>query len=61
MAEEPMSAEPTVIEVAGERPYRVLVGRDLLDRLPEALGPGVAKALVIHPPTLGARAEALRA
>ncbi len=60
MAQEPMSPDPTVIEVAGERPYRVLVGRDLLGRLPEALGPGVAKALVVHPPTLGARAEALR-
>ncbi|HWL61061.1 MAG TPA: 3-dehydroquinate synthase [Microbacteriaceae bacterium] len=61
MAAESMKAEPTVIEVAGERPYQVLVGRGLFGRLPAALGPEVAKALIIHPPTLGPVAEAMRA
>lgn len=50
----------TVIEVPGDQPYDVLVGHGVLDRLPEALGDRVAKVLVVHPPTLGARAAALR-
>jgi 3-dehydroquinate synthase len=39
-----MDAEP--IDVAGERPYQVLVGRDLLDRLPGML-PGAAQVAVV--------------
>ena len=46
------AAEPTVIGVTAEQPYDVLVGRGLLDRLPELLGPGVQRVAVIHPPTL---------
>ncbi len=52
--------EATVITVAGTQPYDVVVGRDLLGRLPEILGSGVRKVLVVHPPTLGARATRLR-
>jgi 3-dehydroquinate synthase len=37
----------SVIEVAGERPYRVLVGRDLLSELPPLLG-GAAQAAILH-------------
>jgi 3-dehydroquinate synthase len=40
--------------------YDVLVGRDILGKLPELIGPDVRKVLVIHPPTLAARASALR-
>jgi len=58
MAEEPMS--PTVIRVSGAPGYDVVVGRDLLGRVPEALGERVRKVLVVHAPTLAARAEALR-
>ncbi|QEO10133.1 3-dehydroquinate synthase [Protaetiibacter larvae] len=58
-----MSEETTVIPVRGTdgmRDYEVLVGRGLLGRLAEHLGPRVAKILIIHAPTLAARAEALR-
>ena len=45
-------AEPVTISVSAERPYDVLVGRGLLDRLPALLGPGVQRVAVLHPPTL---------
>jgi len=54
-------SSPTVIRVAGDPGYDVTVGRGLLASLPEVLGPRVARVLVVHPPALGARAEALRA
>ncbi|MFT4124140.1 MAG: 3-dehydroquinate synthase [Microbacteriaceae bacterium] len=50
----------TVIPVAGAEPYDVVVGRGVLDQLADRLGPRVRKVLVVHPPTLGARAAALR-
>jgi len=59
MAAEPLT-DTRVIEVAGARPYGVHIGRDLLGSLPGLLGPKTAKVLVIHPPTLGKRAAALR-
>jgi len=62
MAAEPMSAgEPTTIRVSGAPGYDVVVGRDLLGSVAEALGPSVAKVLIVHAATLGARAEELRA
>jgi 3-dehydroquinate synthase len=45
-------AEPTLVEVRSERPYPVLVGTELLDRLPGLLGSGVQRVAVIHPPTM---------
>ncbi|MCW2638745.1 MAG: 3-dehydroquinate synthase [Dactylosporangium sp.] len=39
-------SQPTVIEVSGDQPYRVLVGRDLLDRLPRLLD-GAAQVAVL--------------
>jgi 3-dehydroquinate synthase len=48
----------TVIPVGGT--YEVLVGRGLLADLAEQLGPRVAKVLIVHPPTLGAKANELR-
>lgn len=53
-------SEVTVIPVPGVDPYEVVLGRGVLDRLPEVLGPRVAKVLIVHPPTLGAKAAALR-
>jgi 3-dehydroquinate synthase len=53
--------ETTTIPVTGADPYDVLVGRGILrDALVEQLGPRVAKVLIVHPPTLGARAAELR-
>ena len=56
-----MADDVTTIPVAGDPGYDVLVGRGLLGRLPEVLGPKTAKVLIVHPPVLGVRAEALRA
>ncbi len=55
---------PTVIPVSGGRAYDVTVGRGVLaagDLLSQALGDGVNKVLIVHPATLGARANELRA
>jgi 3-dehydroquinate synthase len=52
--------ETTEISVAGTPGYSVFVGRGLYTRLGEFLGPRVKKVLIVHAPTLGARAEALR-
>ncbi len=55
------SGEATEIPVAGTPGYSVFVGRGLHSRLGEYLGPRVRKVLIVHAPTLAARAEALRA
>ncbi|NJC72745.1 3-dehydroquinate synthase [Planosporangium thailandense] len=46
----------TVIEVGGDQPYQVLVGRDLRDGLPALLG-GAAQVAVVHAAPLRAYAE----
>jgi 3-dehydroquinate synthase len=51
----------TEIRVGGPDGYVVAVGTGLLGSLPALLGPRVAKVLIVHAPTLGARAEELRA
>jgi 3-dehydroquinate synthase len=48
----------TRIEVGGERPYQVLVGRDLLPALPPLLS-GAARVAVLHAPPLKAHAAAV--
>jgi 3-dehydroquinate synthase len=48
--------EATVIEVGGERPYDVLVGRDLLDALPPLVA-AAARVAVLHAPPLKELAE----
>lgn len=53
-------ADPTVVTVAGERPYDVVVGHHLLGELPRLLGDRVRKVLVVHPGALATSAEALR-
>lgn len=50
----------TTITVTGEPGYDITVGRGILDRVGAALAPTVRKVLVVHPPTLGARAAELR-
>jgi 3-dehydroquinate synthase len=52
--------ETTIIPVGAFDPYPVYIGRGLLANLADQLGPRVAKVLVVHPPTLGAKASALR-
>ncbi|CAN5259800.1 3-dehydroquinate synthase [soil metagenome] len=46
--------------ITGSESYDILVGRDILSELPALIGPDVRKVLIVHPPTLGARATALR-
>lgn len=53
-------SDTTIIPVGGTDPYDVIIGRGVLADLPAQLGPRVAKVLIVHPPTLGAKAEALR-
>ncbi|MGO3884873.1 MAG: 3-dehydroquinate synthase [Mycetocola sp.] len=54
--------ETTRIQVSGDESYEIHVGRGIcdLDTLTDALGDGVAKVLIVHPPTLAAQAAALR-
>jgi 3-dehydroquinate synthase len=50
----------TTITVSGTEPYDILIGRGILNRLPEVIGQAAKKVLIVHPPTLAARAAALR-
>ncbi|MGO2659773.1 3-dehydroquinate synthase [Mycetocola reblochoni] len=52
----------TRIPVTGDDPYDIVVGRGILsaELLERTLGDGVAKVLVVHPPTLADRAAELR-
>lgn len=52
--------EPVRITVSAERPYDVVVGRGLLGDITDTLA-GASGAAIIHPPTLGATAEVVRA
>jgi 3-dehydroquinate synthase len=54
------TSETTVIPVTGADPYEVRIGRGLIGKLGDQLGQKVQKVLIVHAPTLGARAEALR-
>ena len=48
------------ITAMGVDPYDIFVGRDILSTLPALIGPNARKVLIVHPATLGARAERLR-
>jgi 3-dehydroquinate synthase len=52
--------ETTVIGVSGDDPYDILVGRGLLADIAEQIGTKATKVLIVHAPTLGARAAAVR-
>jgi 3-dehydroquinate synthase len=54
-------AGTTVIEVPGTTPYPIRIGRGILGDLPTDLGDAVRKVLIVHTPTVGAKAEKLRA
>lgn len=60
MGNERAAMSTTIIPVAGAEPYDIFVGRGILDLLPALIGQHARKVLIVHPPTLGARAEALR-
>lgn len=54
-------SDTTIIPVTGTQgDYDIRIGHDILGGIPEALGDGVQKILIVHPATLGARANALR-
>ncbi len=53
-------SETTVITVGGDEPYDILIGRGLLADIASQIGSRATKVLIVHAPTLGARAAALR-
>ena len=55
-----MTSEVTRIAVAGEQPYDVVIGHELLGELPQMLGGAVRKVAIIHPRSLGPAGEAVR-
>ena len=55
-----MAENVTVIRVAGTPGYPIVIGRGVLNDVADQLGPRVAKLLIVHAPTLAARAEQLR-
>lgn len=58
-----MVTEPTVVSVGGTNAadgYDVVIGRKLLDRLPDTLGERVRRVLVVHPRALRATGDAVR-
>jgi 3-dehydroquinate synthase len=60
--EQPEAAAAVRIDVAGERPYPVLIGRGARDRLPATvLELGASAAVLVHQPALADVAEQVRA
>ena len=51
----------TVLHVGGASPYDVVVGRELLDRLPGLLGEAPERVALVHPESLGDLARRVRA
>jgi 3-dehydroquinate synthase len=54
-----VGAQPVHIRVATDRPYDVVIGRDLADQVAAAAA-GSHTVAIVHPPTLSGRAEAMR-
>ncbi|UAL31291.1 3-dehydroquinate synthase [Nocardioides rotundus] len=52
-----MTEDATVLHVGGASPYDVVVGHDLLDRLPAMLGDEVQRVALLFPGALGGLAE----
>ena len=55
-----MSAATTTLHVGGASPYDVVVGRDLLDRLPGVLGEAPERVALVHAERLGDLAHRVR-
>jgi 3-dehydroquinate synthase len=55
-----MSGQSTEIVVEGRDPYTVTVGAGIRSDLQPLLGTGVARVLIVHPPTLAVAAAELR-
>lgn len=53
-------SEITTIQVPGDSPYNVTIGRAMLGEVAKALGESVQKVLIIHPEALTVSAELLR-
>lgn len=54
-----MTAQKT-IQVGGDNPYEIVIGRSLLSEVAASLGSKVSKVLIVHPVALTASAELLR-
>ncbi|NEM90218.1 3-dehydroquinate synthase [Galbitalea soli] len=52
--------DTTVISVTGDSPYDILVGNGVIGELADRIGPKATKVLIIHAPTLGAKANEVR-
>ncbi|CAM3213967.1 3-dehydroquinate synthase [Nocardioides dubius] len=57
MPETPTTDGPTVLHVGGASPYDVVVGRSLLDRLPELIGGGVQQVALLYAGDLEQQAQ----
>lgn len=55
-----MNGQSTEIVVEGRNPYTVTVGSGIRSNLQPLLGSGVARVLIVHPPTLAVAAAQLR-
>jgi 3-dehydroquinate synthase len=56
------TTDTVTIEVASDRPYPVVIGRGVRDRLPAVVaGLGAGRVLLVHQPSLAEAAEAARA
>ena len=53
-------SDTTVISVTGTDPYDILIGHGLLAGIADQIGTKATKVLIVHAPTLGAQASALR-
>lgn len=54
------STENRTVQVDGDQPYPVVIGRHLLGELPALLGDAVRQVLVIHPAALATTATTIR-
>lgn len=54
------STENRIVQVDGDQPYPVVIGRHLLGELPALLGNAVRQVLVIHPAALATTATTIR-
>jgi 3-dehydroquinate synthase len=55
-----MTTETTVVRVTGDSPYNITIGRGLIADIATQIGTKATKVLIVHAPTLGAQAVALR-